>query len=239
MKRVVKLITLLGVLCAIALVNIYISAIVFFTLMSLHLLRKRLAREYTHFIQHSALVNLKRDYAFALIGSNSCFRIRAKKDDCCLNWSLPDLSWDEMRLILYRYYSLVKNEGTIYLYITKNEIQKAISRTNYHPFVLTIIHQWTLPEIKRRTWWGIIISDFVWVIKLCGFNMNIHSAPVPIQANGVYEKIKSLADFLKERDRKLVCVFDDSAMSLLASKLSSSGINSIRFNELNAIVRNH
>ena len=65
----------------------------------------------------------------ALIGSNSCFRIRAKKDDCCLNWSLPDLSWDEMRLILYRYYSLVKNEGTIYLYITKNEIQKAISRT--------------------------------------------------------------------------------------------------------------
>ena len=197
------------ILFALCFVDIWIGCLGFFIFFAYYKIVYLLRNHELYYIQHPALTNLKRNYNSAYIGASACYRKKVNSD-IVLNWALPELSLYEIELILKRYYSLVKQGGTIYLYLEPSEI---ILDKSVHRFVYSILHQWTLPSEPRLHGLRLFVRNPIWCLKLLRMMpLCFRSKRYTSNFDEVKDYIISMESFLKERGVNFILVAGDNKL---------------------------
>ena len=182
------------------------------------LIVKRKGRNlYENFHQHPALTNLQRDYEYAVIGGRKAYQQRCVSLKG-LNWGIPNINICDIERVLQRYYSLVKEGGTIYFLLSQRELDALMQTDKSHSFLNTILHPWCLPVGTRHDYgrW-LLFKDPIWFLELL---VDIHS--VFSKHRHLGEKIEKLTKvliemnhFLNERNRSFVVLMEENTFKSL------------------------
>lgn len=226
-RKKAKCLLVCMVLVTIGVINIPLAIAIAICLLATYIVNLRLYKAWWYYIEHPALKNLKRNYDEAMIGSTSCYILKNVNGGGKLNWALPQLSYDDLSQILYRYYTLVREGGLISLYISTEEITLYWDSAKKHPFVYSILHNWTKLEERRCHDWKLLFIDFRYTLALLGFGPKLPISATAIDEKNI-ERITQLKEFLKERNRKFCVILPKEDFEKYSSLLTAKQINCIQ-----------